>query len=555
MLKLGPVRPAANGFMTWALICVALILTGCASDRVVLQVNVQPSDANVKAAKLPGEENVSVRRSGSSWLVPVSFANSGIRYRVTTSRKGFATQTHVISSTDFLNLPRVDGNNDQRKLAVTLTRERLLRFESNAPGATFVLTSPAGKTFELRAGEAVAFAPRLGLQPYELVVEAPGYESHTITLTPREINEAIDHAGGLMRVAISSNSFTLTRQVLAVVEPGQGLVARERQLRAWFNDRSAAQRTEVIAELQGDLKVRGVTVDPAARRLVYAFLGGQNVLSDGAQIKEADLHQVSLTPGNRDAMALPKTGFVNIDPYIANDPSQTLLFASNSQSRLNTFDLLAVTRDAPGRTRVLRQGTSEYGWLAPSMSVGLQLAAIQMPIQHAEPPSMYLFSSLRTRPGPPQRMAEHARQAKISPDGRKIAYIDSSSGDLFIFEIVSGSVRRLTKNGAAVQQGVKQVVRSPSDQCSQPYSDIAWSPDSRHLVYSSAEGRDASGIHNYDIWIAPACGGSPRQITTDGSADLMPVWSSDNYLYFISNRGGRWALHRIDSPVPLQSVR
>ena len=41
----------------------------------------------------------------------------------------------------------------------------------------------------------------------------------------------------------------------------------------------------------------------------------------------------------------------------------------------------------------------------------------------------------------------------------------------------------------------------------------------------------------------PAQGGSPRQLTTNGSADTYPLMSpSGRYIYFLSNRGGRWAI-------------
>ena len=62
-------------------------------------------------------------------------------------------------------------------------------------------------------------------------------------------------------------------------------------------------------------------------------------------------------------------------------------------------------------------------------------------------------------------------------------------------------------------------------------------------------GRDSRSVANYDIWMIPAIGGVPRQLTTNGSDDDYPVVSPDQkHIYFVSNRGFREGIWRIPFP-------
>jgi len=59
----------------------------------------------------------------------------------------------------------------------------------------------------------------------------------------------------------------------------------------------------------------------------------------------------------------------------------------------------------------------------------------------------------------------------------------------------------------------------------------SWSPDSREIAYTS----DRGGHRN--VWVVPADGGDPRQVTDDAAEDYFPVWSPDgNDLIFSSGQ-------------------
>ena len=72
-------------------------------------------------------------------------------------------------------------------------------------------------------------------------------------------------------------------------------------------------------------------------------------------------------------------------------------------------------------------------------------------------------------------------------------------------------------------------------------NDAQWSPDGKRIAYSSDEGQDLRGKHNYDIWIMKSDGTNKTQLTTNGSRDDSPCFSRDGKtIYFRSNRAGYW---------------
>ncbi|HWS88317.1 MAG TPA: protein kinase [Pyrinomonadaceae bacterium] len=123
-------------------------------------------------------------------------------------------------------------------------------------------------------------------------------------------------------------------------------------------------------------------------------------------------------------------------------------------------------------------------------------------------PPVKLISSTRTDSGP-----------QYSPDGRKIVFTSSRSGNLEVWmcDADGSNPIRLTSFGGPH-------VGTPR-----------WSPDGRHVAFDSpAEG-------SRDVYVLGAGGGRPRRLTTEPSADVRPSWSRDGrFVYFGSNRGGDW---------------
>src|SRR5207244_3091460 len=70
-------------------------------------------------------------------------------------------------------------------------------------------------------------------------------------------------------------------------------------------------------------------------------------------------------------------------------------------------------------------------------------------------------------------------------------------------------------------------------------SDPQVSPDGRTVVYVVATVDLASNKISSNLWLAPAAGGEPRQLTTTDKKDRHPRWSPDGrQILFESSRSG-----------------
>jgi len=74
-----------------------------------------------------------------------------------------------------------------------------------------------------------------------------------------------------------------------------------------------------------------------------------------------------------------------------------------------------------------------------------------------------------------------------------------------------------------------------------------WNRDGSRIAYASDAGADNTGRRNYDIWILDVGDPKhPKRLTTNGSMDDLPVWDpSGRFIYFRSNRGGEWAIWKM----------
>lgn len=117
-------------------------------------------------------------------------------------------------------------------------------------------------------------------------------------------------------------------------------------------------------------------------------------------------------------------------------------------------------------------------------------------------------------------------QPQISPDGTKIVFCRykttawNSPSSIWIMNIDGTNVT--------------EVLSNPNKRMYNP----SWSPDGKKIVFQAAN-KKGGAYDTYDIFVMDADGGSLTQLTTNDSNDLCPVWSSDNYIYFISDRGAK----------------
>jgi Tol biopolymer transport system component len=106
---------------------------------------------------------------------------------------------------------------------------------------------------------------------------------------------------------------------------------------------------------------------------------------------------------------------------------------------------------------------------------------------------------------------------QISPDGKKIAFESSRSGNTEVWVCDadgSNAVQMTSFDGPAV-------------------TTPRWSPDSKRIAF------DSNAAGEYDVYVVDADGGKPKRMTTDPANDGNPSWSPDGqWIYFDSARAG-----------------
>ncbi len=171
-----------------------------------------------------------------------------------------------------------------------------------------------------------------------------------------------------------------------------------------------------------------------------------------------------------------------------------------------------------------------------------------------------------TAPTGPGRLAEVTRQASVRyrnarflPDGKSLVALSDESGEVEFTRLPANGVgkpEQLTKDGKVLRwEGIpspdgkwlawmdkdqklwvfnferretKLVGESPH----YDFEDLAWSPDSRWLVYAVAADNQYT-----QIWIYNLAEGSKTALTSDRVYSRSPVWSRDGkWIYFLSDR-------------------
>jgi serine/threonine-protein kinase len=119
-----------------------------------------------------------------------------------------------------------------------------------------------------------------------------------------------------------------------------------------------------------------------------------------------------------------------------------------------------------------------------------------------------------------------ARHGTWAPDGQRLVYV---RGDSLLLRASDGQTTPLARTSGA--------------------HSLAWSPDGRWIVYVSGNSRylDDWNIAFSSLWLVPAAGGEPVQLTSGNALDLSPVWAPDGRrLLFVSGRGGTRDIYQLN---------
>ncbi len=118
--------------------------------------------------------------------------------------------------------------------------------------------------------------------------------------------------------------------------------------------------------------------------------------------------------------------------------------------------------------------------------------------------------------------SEDAHSPRPSPDGKSLAYVVGKGG-LAVAAHDGTNPRVLFRHWGRIS--------------------FAWSPDSRWIAFEREDQE-----HNSEIWVIPATGGEPVNVSQHPGEDVRPLWSPDGRrLYWLSKRHqgrtGLWAAY------------
>lgn len=271
-------------------------------------------------------------------------------------------------------------------------------------------------------------------------------------------------------------------------------------------------------------------------------------------IASADLVSLRLT--GLTEVRLTSDGHVDLTPAFS--PDGQYVFFSSTRDQRGQSDIFRRPALRAGALDVVTRNLPDGGAAWPSQAADGTVSFGFFPSNATSPDSGHLYAKIGGLGGYDSLIVQGGSDPRISPDGAQLAYI--SGGDLWVCSVDGSQQRQITTDAAAILQAFgarslsndedrRRFEQFEKQWLFRAYRDPAWSPDGRRMAYSSLAGVDGEGRPNYDIWLLDLESGQRTQITSNGSADVLPRFDSTGRLvYFISNRGRQWAVWRL--PVP-----
>jgi Tol biopolymer transport system component len=335
-----------------------------------------------------------------------------------------------------------------------------------------------------------------------------------------------DETAAAIDVILDREMVRDVEKLVVVVSDERGYTLERRTVRAWVEDieREGLAASNLV-RIGDNQSVLGMTVAPDGNVLYFA-LGEQVKDERGRERMVANLRAITATGGGLTQVTSGQ--WLDASPTVSSD-GQFLVFNSN-RIQLDRPDIFRISTAKTGGIAVLRQ-TSDGANYQPSTAAGGVIAFTYKPRYQGRSSGEAQIWTLGGEAGYPTQLRGGSMPA-VSPSGREIAFVGDDK-QLWVMPVGGQNPVQLTSDAIG-----KDGKRNP-----------AWSPDGRYIVFASDVGRDGRNVANYDIWLIPARGGVPQQLTTNGSDDDFPVVSPDRkHIYFVSNRGFREGIWRIPFP-------
>jgi hypothetical protein len=366
-------------------------------------------------------------------------------------------------------------------------------------------------------------------KPATKVLDFPGGSSNTIVAFKLQV--------------ISEIATTQTYPGLVMTPTGIALKTLRSSSTAILNTRESA---EIISDLKPvtnfgrqDAKdaaasrtdsINSFCVSPDGQNVIFGLTehDDQGNLYSNLFIKRADdaAGGVSrLTQGSR---------YWDTLPFIANDGSNYLVFASNRSDR-NKTDIFRVSlvdnRLSGGISRLTND--TRYNFAPSYGDSNRQL--FYLSTEPNFPNAETQISSIRLDGSLPTQMSITALELN-NAFAEKVFFVrvDEDTKKKQIFSI--------TADGK-LETALLNLEDFRKSNCFNP----AVSPDGTRVLFVSDHGTDEQNRHNNDIYLCNSDGTGLQRLTQNGSDDITPAWSAseEGVVYFLSNRGGAYNIWRM----------
>ena len=369
---------------------------------------------------------------------------------------------------------------------------------------------------------------------------------------------------------LDESTFASLPLVEVVLDPVGGWrgVLSERRAYVDIREQSGEAPTQMLRF--GELAtVQGMSISPKGDRIIYSVAAGMSddELRSLAErqtydqwdfpLASATVHGITIGPtGGGGVQQITTGGFRDLFPSFS-PTGEHILITSNRRNRVGS-DLLRLNAGGRGGIQNLLVDTGGNRSSKPTQGSDGTIAYSLYPNGSQAPTDAQIWTIGGPNEYPTQ--VSYGQLPAISPDGKTIAFI--RNGNLWTCYASGGGETQLTFDAASIIEDYRESLPTDAERA---YFDRAqlsrtffpngyptWSPDGRHILFTSMQGRDATGRPNEDIWIIGADGTSAQQLTTNFSADRFPVVApGGRYIYFFSNRGKVWGLWRIAAPAEI----
>jgi hypothetical protein len=357
----------------------------------------------------------------------------------------------------------------------------------------------------------------------------------------------IDYPGGTNLAfklqPITEITTTFVYPALVMTPTGVSFKAAQINAIASLNPRESA---EIVADLKPvtnfvrkDLKEAAATraesinsfcITPDGQHVLFSLSehDEQGSLYSNLFIKQTDdvaSGVARLTQGNR---------YWDTLPYIANDGSNFLVFASNrsERSKPDVFRVNLIDNRLSGGISRLTNDT-RFNFAPTYGDSNRQL--FYLSVEPNFPLADFQVSSIRFDGSLPTQLPISA--IEINNTFAERVFFVKMDDDTKKKQIYS-----ITAEGKLETALINQEEFRKSN-CFNP----AVSTDGAHILFVSDQGVDDQGRHNNDIYMVNADGTNLQRLTQNPSDDILPTWSpsEEGVVFFLSNRGGVYNIWRL----------